>query len=248
MLKFTIGCAAVAVIFFLFGVLFARRNRRRVERTVTVVKTNKVWRSIKQVVAPEKDKSGKERSSDYYDEMYLLNEEYKKHYTQSHYYFIWCVLGERIKPTAGNFIFDVGCGPGQLASFLKDRGLGRYVGLDFSQRTIQMAKSVCPGFEFVRADAFQTDLFQTLPYDIFLTTEFLEHVENDLDILKKVRSGTRVYATVPNFADPGHVRFFKNADEVKARYGHLFQTIKVDVYLENNVSGLSYFLFEGIRA
>jgi len=141
---------------------------------------------------------------------------------------------------------DVGCGSGQLASLLKDKGIERYCGIDFSAKRIVQAKQACPEFDFVQADAFGTDLFETYGYDALVTTEFLEHVEGDLDIIFKIRSGARFLGTVPNFPFESHVRHFRDANEVAARYGPYFKDFRVDSFLSND-KGKTFFVLEGIK-
>jgi 2-polyprenyl-3-methyl-5-hydroxy-6-metoxy-1,4-benzoquinol methylase len=187
---------------------------------------------------------GEQRGADYYDKFYAASEEYLKHYTHSRYYFLWCVIADRMKPQPSDFVLDVGCGPGQFAAFLLDQGLGRYVGMDFSGETIRMARKACPSATFQKADVFHTDLFETTPYNTVLCTEFLEHIEEDLQVLERVRPGTRVYGTVPNFSDPGHVRYFKTTADVTHRYSHLFRSWKCDAF-HAGPQGPTYFLFEG---
>jgi SAM-dependent methyltransferase len=206
-----------------------------------------VWKFLHRVIAsPIKREAGAERQGDYYDAIYSQTEGYRRHYADSVYFPLWCVLLDRIQPAQVRCLFDIGCGPGQLASFLYDRRLRKYVGLDFSRESIRLARSVCPSFEFLCADAFTSDLFNTLDYDVVVATEFLEHVEGDLVILDRIRPGTRVYCSVPNFPDPGHVRHFKSTEEVYARYSSGFTAFRVDEFLFGS-GGMSFFLFEGVR-
>lgn len=208
-----------------------------------------VWKFLASIVRArpsEKLEVGSERHSDYYDAGYKEIEQYRRHYAESSYYFLWCVLIDRIKPAEVRCLFDIGCGPGQLGSFLRDRGLRKYMGLDFSHECIRMARSASPSLEFVCADAFTSDLFNTLDYDVVVLTEFLEHVERDLVILDRIRPGTRVYGSVPNFAHSAHVRHFNSKMEVCERYSSLFTAFRVDEFLFGS-GGMSFFLFEGVR-
>ena len=142
---------------------------------------------------------------------------------------------------------DIGCGPGQLAALLRDKGLPRYVGIDFSSERIVHARRVCPDFDFVLADAFETDLFHTHSYDAVVCTEFLEHTVHDTGLIDKIRPGTRFYGSVPSFPGRGHVRHFENTQEILDRYGQQLQNLSVDPHLAN-AKGKRYFLMEGIKA
>lgn len=189
---------------------------------------------------------GSELGPEHYDRVYSESTEYRKHYTESQYYFLWCVIVDRIQPKAEDRVLDVGCGPGQLARFLKDRGLGDYLGVDFSKETISQARANCPGLRFQEADVFNSDVLETFPYSIVLCTEFLEHVSEDLRLLGRIRRGSKVIGTVPNFPYQGHVRHFGNIREVGERYSGLFRSWRCDPF-NAGPDGPTYFLFEGTK-
>ncbi len=109
-----------------------------------------------------------------------------------------------------------------------------------------MARRACPEFEFVCADVFESIVFETVPYQVVVLTEFLEHLEKDKEVMERIRPGRRVCGTVPNFPDPGHVRFFGSCQEVSERYAHLFTDWRVDEFLAGN-TGRKFYLFDGIR-
>lgn len=190
--------------------------------------------------------AGTELPSEHYDAVFAASAEYQKHYSDSMYYFLWCVLIDRIRPEQVHCLLDVGCGPGQFAAFLHDRGLKRYVGLDFSAECIRLARISCPSFDFRCENAFESTLFNSLEYTVVVATEFLEHVQHDLMILSRIRSGTRVYASVPSFPYPGHVRHFGSRDEVTDRYRRYFRSFRVDEFACGS-KGHRFFLFEGVR-
>jgi trans-aconitate methyltransferase len=189
---------------------------------------------------------GAEQPAEFYDATFEKGEHWRAHYTKSRYYPVWTVVGDRLKRAGVKTLLDVGCGPGQMACFLRDRGLAQYVGLDFSKARVEHARTACPHFRFEVADVFQSDLLTSLAYDAVLTLEFLEHVERDLDVLARIRPGALVIATVPNFAAQGHVRHFKDVDEVLARYRSAFASLAVDEFLHDD-EGRRFFLMEGRR-
>ena len=55
-------------------------------------------------------------------------------------------------------------------------------------------------------------------YQVFVLTEVLEHVTDDLGILSRLPSGGHVIVTVPNFDSAGHVRHFESVDQVIERF------------------------------
>jgi len=142
-------------------------------------------------------------------------------------------------------VLDVGCGPGQFACVARDRGLKEYWGLDFSEKQIAQAKVVCPEFKFFCEDAFVTDKFRALDYEAVVMTEVLEHVENDLQLLSRIKGGVRFLGSVPDFPFESHVRHFTSSEEVRTRYEHVFSSLSVDEFCANAV-GKRYFLLDGM--
>ncbi|HKS94603.1 MAG TPA: class I SAM-dependent methyltransferase, partial [Terriglobia bacterium] len=144
-------------------------------------------------------------------------------------------------------LLEIGCGSGQLALAIRDAGiLETYCGFDFSSQSIAYAKFRCPTLRFEVADAFKTDLFNSFDYDSALSTEFLEHVENDLTVLSRLRPGTKFIGTVPNFPFVSHVRHFNSCEEVAARYAPLLDDLSV-VRVLLNERGKSFFILQGTR-
>ena len=185
------------------------------------------------------------RGADWYDTIYESSENYKNHYTQSHYYFLWCVIVDRILQYRPDKILDIGCGPGQFASFLFDKKVENYTGVDFSAKSIEQAKKRCPSYHFLSADIFQTDLLDSHDYDCAIAMEILEHVDRDKKLIKKIKSGARFLGTVPNFAHDSHVRYFSDEKEVEQRYREFFKSFRVDSFL-GDTKGTTYFLIDGV--
>jgi SAM-dependent methyltransferase len=196
---------------------------------------------------PTPGAEGKERGPAFYDRSFLAHEHWSAHYTQSRYYFLWAVIADRLRAREAACVLDLGCGPGQLASLLHDTGIPAYVGIDFSPRRIEQARLVCPDYTFVEADVFATDLLETLDYDTVLATEFLEHIEQDHDVLRRLRAGSHFIGTVPNFPASGHVRHFEGAAQVSARYAAAFRQLAVTPF-RASAEGKVYFLLDGVLA
>jgi len=186
------------------------------------------------------------KGADWYNQAFKQVAEYSLHYTESSYYFLWTVLTDRILRSRAGSILDLGCGPGQFASLLHDKGVRNYRGADFSSMSIDMARSRCPYFDFVVVDLAESDLLERFSYDCVVALEFLEHVEFDLDIIRRIRNGTKFFGTVPNFPYDSHVRHFANEIEVRTRYESFFTDFTVDAFLENTM-GKTFFLMEGRR-
>jgi len=183
----------------------------------------------------------------WYDKAFTDIEQYRRHYTESGYYFIWTVIADRILRSDTLSVLDLGCGPGQLAWLLHDKGITAYHGIDFSPVTIRMARERGLPFTFAEGDLTKPETLDEVPlYDTVVTLEFLEHIEGDLDILARLKPGSRLIATVPNFPYVSHVRHFRDASEVADRYSALFSDFRVDTFLEN-ARGKTFFLMEGVK-
>lgn len=187
-----------------------------------------------------------EMGAEFYDSTFENFDHWKKHYSLSHYYFLWTVIADRITRSKNEpAILDVGCGPGQLAHMLKDKGVKKYLGIDFSGKRISQAKKVCPEFEFVEDDVFKTDILYEYGYNTVICTEFLEHVEKDVEVLGMLKSGARFIGTVPNLDYVSHVRFFNDEQEVFDRYSSFFNDFKVDTFVVGG-DKKKFFLMEGV--
>ena len=189
-----------------------------------------------------------EKGADYYDRTFLEDANWSGHYTGSVDYYIWTVIVDRVRRARPRSVLEIGCGSGQLAHAVYDSGVvDSYCGFDFAPARLAQARRNVPAYRFEVANAFDTDLYETVDYDLVITTEFLEHVEHDLAVIRRIRGGARILGLVPNFPYVSHVRHFKSADEVTERYGPFFKDFTVDA-IPMKVPGSVSFLFEGIRA
>jgi SAM-dependent methyltransferase len=193
-----------------------------------------------------KFKFGVEQSCEFYDLTLEASDHWKKHYTESHYYSVWTVVADRINNLNPRKVIDIGCGPGQVDSLLKDLGIQEYLGIDFSSLRVRQAQSVYPDYKFISADIFESDILEVENYDCVLAMEFLEHVDNDISVIQRISPGTNVIATVPNFPSPGHVRHFRTDSEVLKRYLPYFMDLSV-LPISGNKSGQVYFLLQGVK-
>ncbi len=206
-----------------------------------------LYRALRQIRrASRKPIVGQERDASWYDQTFLDYGHYRVHYTESPYYPLWTVIVDRMLRAEVNTLLDLGCGPGQFALMMHDRGIPHYVGLDFSGEQIAYAQQLCPDYEFVQADILVLENWRDRQFDTILSTEFLEHVERDLYVIENMPPGIRFYGSVPNFPAEGHVRYFSTVDEVRERYGSYFDDFRVDKILRRE-TGNGFFLMEGVK-
>jgi SAM-dependent methyltransferase len=188
-----------------------------------------------------------QQESEFYDRTFEADDYWRRHYTGIDHYCCWTVLVDRLRSRGARRLLEIGCGSGQLAEALHDAGiLDSYCGFDFSERRLNHARTVCPDWRFEVADAFKTDLFDSVDYDAALSTEFLEHVEGDLEVLSRLRAGTYFVGTVPNYPFVSHVRHFENAAHVAERYAPLLDDMFV-VQVPLNASGKTLYILDGRR-
>ncbi len=188
-----------------------------------------------------------EQPPSFYDQVYENSEEYAKPFWQSRYYFLWTVIIDRLRRQRAKNILEIGCGSGQFAELLNRDIDVTYTGMDVSTTAIKHAESrQLARFEFVVDDALISPLLDG-DYDTVVCTEVLEHLERDLDLVQRIRPGSRCLCTVPNFPYISHVRHFENEEQVSARYGEFFDCMTVWGLAGSHREGTIYFLFDGIR-
>jgi len=187
---------------------------------------------------------GIEQPSAYYDKAYQTAPEYSKHWSQSRYLKLWEKMAEWLDKDKQ--VIDLGCGVGQLAEYLWNEKFKNYLGLDFSEKAIELAneKFNCNYdgyFTFqvrdintfaknvnIRFNPFtkEPEGFYQWP-DIsespqFFISETLEHITKDTELLQLLCvkfKGSKISISVPSFNDPAHVRYFKSIQEAQDRYG-----------------------------
>ena len=117
------------------------------------INTEKQDANIKKII-------GEKKSRDWYDGAYLSAEGqilYNTHYTKSPYYYLWSIIIEKLNYANPGLILELGCGAGQLASLIRDKGFKNYIGIDFSKVAIDIATKVCPEFKFICEDILNSE-------------------------------------------------------------------------------------------
>jgi len=196
-----------------------------------------------------KKKKTFERDAQFYDDMYRTGghlRQYHVYYTESRYFPVWSKGAEIISSLNDPRVLDIGCGPGQFAHLLFDKGITSYKGIDHSSEAIELAQKNVPQWaeNFTVANVFEMD---ALPEnsDIVTMFEVLEHLERDLDLLRLIPSGTQVLFSVPSYGSASHVRQFKRPQNVKKRYKSLVDIILLDDFTDCPEPGKTIFLVYG---
>lgn len=167
---------------------------------------------------------------------------YHRNYKQSFYFPSWQMAMSYINHLNRDVpILEIGCGAGQFANMLFDNGFTNYIGFDYAAEAVTLAKQNNPerAGRFVVGDAFQTELMEK-EYGLVICFEVLEHIQNDLTLLQRIRPGTQMLLSVPNFNDPYHVRYFKNEGEVRERYSKVMHISEISVSMLKQTNCLYY--------
>jgi trans-aconitate methyltransferase len=163
--------------------------------------------------------------AEYYDKIYEASPAYRLPWEQSWYAGLWRKVVEALRDAEVSSVIELGCGTGQFAACLAEHlpDLG-YMGVDFSPSAIRYAQAQNPKAQFSVGDVRDmlwlgaTDPAHPEATAVVLT-EVLEHVDDDRELLEKIVPGLWVVFSVPNFDDPGHVRFFESEEDVRQWYG-----------------------------
>ena len=135
------------------------------------------------------------------------------------FYRVWHTALSFINPSWR--VLDVGCGRGEFGRLCVDKGC-QFSGIDFSAEAVKQARRNTPNSVIYHGNIFEnTKLISSDKYEIITLTEFLEHIEEDLEIIRLIPSTKKVFISIPNYGGRGHVRFFSSLDEVYGRYGDM---------------------------
>lgn len=117
-------------------------------------------------------------------------------------------------------IVDLGCGTGRFARLLADHGFTAYEGVDFSPAATAEARRYVPepGFRFRVTDLADWQPAPGSSNTIYVTLETLEHLDDDIDLLRRIPNGHQLLLSVPSYDSAGHVRTFPHLADVFARY------------------------------
>lgn len=142
-------------------------------------------------------------------------------------------------------VIEVGCNDGNFASLLKQQGIINYIGVDIQKKKIKAAKINNPDMHFMCCDILE-NLDMLGGVTTFCAFQCLEHIENDLKILKALNKGTTVIISVPNRPYKGHVRWFELEGWVDrfSKYIYFDKSITIQHPKKEQTRA---FLFKGVR-
>ena len=95
------------------------------------------------------------------------------------------LLKDVLKYRKNGKLLDIGCGPGYLMEEAKELGFDVY-GVEVGQKASDIAKKKF-GNEKIYNGIIEKSNFQNNSFDIIMMSDVLEHVENPLELLKKLK-------------------------------------------------------------
>lgn len=131
---------------------------------------------------------------------------------------------------ANHEVTDLGCGTGRFVhALLHGNHYGPIVGVDFSAAALAEAALYledvgCDAETFELAEA---DLRSWEPaadragHATYVCLEVLEHLDDDVDLIRRVPPGHQLVLSVPNYESEAHLRVFRGAGDVFSRYDGL---------------------------
>jgi trans-aconitate methyltransferase len=126
-------------------------------------------------------------------------------------------------------VVDLGCGTGRLIELLRRNGhYAQITGVDWSASALEEAFQYVgfnggtrmPSFRREDLREWEPDL-ERAGNTVYVCSEVLEHLEDDLDLVRRIPPGHRFLFTVPNFYSEAHVRTFVGTGDLWERYAGL---------------------------
>lgn len=159
-----------------------------------------------------------------YDECYTTSEKYKQHYKDVIYFNVWNYVMSNLQKI--DKIVDLGCGPGHMLHMLYDNGFKTCVGIDFSKVGIEMAKLKVPSYIFIEADLRNIDYSIYKDFK-FISIETFEHLENDIELIKKLPQNHIIIFSVPNYRCIDHYRIYPDVNFIQTYYKDVLNIISI---------------------
>jgi ubiquinone/menaquinone biosynthesis C-methylase UbiE len=127
----------------------------------------------------------------------------------------WCFAWEYI-PSQASAHLDFGCNKGEFVNSLKDKHIGRLVGVDVSEEAVRQGQLLFPELEIKKIQEASRLPFDDAVFDSITLLDVLEHVCEQAELLTELnrvlKDGGKLIVTVPgrhlfSFLDMGNLKF-----------------------------------------
>lgn len=118
-------------------------------------------------------------------------------------------------------VVDLGCGAGAFAQRLAKQYHQEYLGIDFCQGYIEAAKERMPNYGWQLGDLRGIKIEPRTGSTVYTCLEVLEHLKDDLALVRSIPPGYNFVFSVPNYPSESHVRSFADPRAVWKRYDGL---------------------------
>jgi len=167
----------------------------------------------------------------------FYNEYYKRRGVEVN----WALKGvmsyviDELKKRKVKSVLDIGCGAGAMLERCEKNNITGY-GFDFSHEAIKICRKFRGLSNVWVGNATGVENFM-VDYGAYLCLEVLEHIENDIGVIRCLRSQSLFIFAVPSWASPGssHVRCFGNDNQIRVRYGGLIKIESIRLFKTRRV-------------
>ncbi|MDO7252501.1 class I SAM-dependent methyltransferase [Helicobacter cappadocius] len=185
-----------------------------------------------------------QKENSFYDDIYLKSEMYLTNYDKTPYYPGWKYALKILQDFGMQKakVLDIGCGNGAFAKMLYENNILSYEGIDFSDEGLKIAREQIPSWSeyFIKEDIFESKIFEK-NFTHIIIFEVLEHINDDIRLLSKIKPKTTIIGSIPNFHSEGHIRIFEDITEIKKRYEPMIKILDFFELKLNEESKIFYF-------
>lgn len=127
----------------------------------------------------------------------------------------WCFAWEYV-PSQTSAHLDFGCNKGEFLNRLKNKKIGRLVGVDVSEEAVRQGQLLFPELEIIKIQKASSLGFDDASFDSITILDVLEHVYEQAELLTELnrllKNKGRLIVTVPgqhlfSFLDMGNLKF-----------------------------------------
>jgi SAM-dependent methyltransferase len=153
-------------------------------------------------------------------------------YEKRYRYFLACISRAKARRGSTLRLLDAGCGDGYwLSRFSAIPGL-QLAGIDYNPVRVERARRIVPGSQIHCCDLM--DLETDEPYDVILLSQVIEHIEDDVGLLRRIRNNIRKDGTLILGTTNEGSRLHQW--QIR-RWGKSYKTDHIHFYTESEIRG-----------